>query len=171
MELSTESGIYALYDSSGMRYIGQAKNLKKRVRQHFLLSQNGGNRKVNIWLWSLLKNNQVPLVKVLEYTLELNEREKYWIKYYAESKLLNMNDGGIDMSHANRAKVDYPWGKTHSPLQYRLKSIQETIRFFKRQGKLEKAARFEQLLIVLNVKIKRIGKGEINHLLWYKYGR
>ena len=121
MSLKRKNLIYSLSDKEGTKYIGQTTVPKKRFSQHFSIAQNRGNAKVNKWLYKMLSKRETPTIKILEFTDKLNDREKYWIGYYRDKgiELLNMTSGGFDGSFLRRKKLEKPWGKTLSPVQYR----------------------------------------------------
>lgn len=79
--------IYALTDprTDEIRYIGKAKNLKRRFGHHMVA--DGSNSEKDSWMQELINVGLMPSFKTLE-TVEArkdaNEREAYWIRYYAE---------------------------------------------------------------------------------------
>ena len=84
--------------SNEIRYVGQTRKLKERFSSHkFDLRDN--YHKAN-WIKKLERLNVLDELKmeVLEECTieELNEKEKYWIKYYKDqgNKLVNCTDGG-----------------------------------------------------------------------------
>jgi hypothetical protein len=113
--------IYCLKDPKTLevRYVGKTKlSLEKRLNQHIkesktVLNKNG-QRNINkrySWIISLLKNNIVPIIELIEETDELNwcEREKFWISKY--ENLTNMTSGGeggdTNSGKTFRKKTDY----------------------------------------------------------------
>lgn len=93
--------IYCLKDTNGnIRYVGKTNNIKRRLQSHISEAKKiKGKRYVLNWISSLIKNNQKPILEVLEECNELNwqEREIYWINYYRSinPNLCNICDGGI----------------------------------------------------------------------------
>jgi group I intron endonuclease len=91
--------IYKLTSPNGKIYIGQTINKKQR-KYHY----KSGNYKQQIKLWNnVQKYNWKPFesFQIIEEILcgpdkqFLNEREKYWIKFYdSHKKGLNCNEGG-----------------------------------------------------------------------------
>ena len=166
------SVIYSLSDESGIKYIGQTRLPNRRFAQHCSLSNNRGSKKVNKWLYEIIQKNEKPIIDIVEFTDNLDEREIYWIDYYRKEgrDLLNMTNGGKDISYINRAKSLMPWGKTLAPVQRRLMSIKLAINFFRRNNNIERAEHFDKRLCEINDKIKRVGLLEMNNRIWLKYG-
>jgi hypothetical protein len=166
-----QTTIYALVDDGVVMYVGQAKNLEKRYRQHCSLAQNRSHRKVCQWLTALLEKSQTPELLTLEITECPDERETYWIEHYRKinKDLLNIADGGKTTAHLRRSKLNTPWGNTHSPVQRRIMVIQRTIKILKKHSP-KRAKRLEGRLIEINTAIKRTGLRKMNMLLWEKYG-
>lgn len=171
-----ESGIYALSDDSGVRYVGQSCNIQKRFRQHCLFSNNKGNSHRANWIRGLLQKGLFPSLSILELTKELNDREIFHIERLSllGNKLVNGNKGGEDLSHLLVAKEAKPWGRKYSPVQKRLKSIDETIRLSIRRGNVEWAEKMKGKLEIIQKKLlsKNI-RDYVNSVLWErkdKYG-
>lgn len=171
-----ESGIYALSDDTGIRYVGQSKNIQKRFRQHCLFSNNKGNSYRANWIRGLLQKGKFPILSILELTGVLNDREKFHIERLSLQgvKLVNGNKGGEDMGHLLVAKEAKPWGRKYSPVQKRLKAIDETIRSSIRRGNLEWAEQMSVKLKIIQKKLlsKNI-RDYVNNVLWErtdKYG-
>lgn len=80
------SCIYALRDpnTNEIRYIGKATDKKARLYLHIKEGLYGSSTK-DLWLNSLLRNFQLPIVEVIETPdkSELCDRGKYWIDYYS----------------------------------------------------------------------------------------
>jgi hypothetical protein len=89
--------IYGLYDpdSLELRYVGKAKDAKKRFKRH--LEERSLTRPINNWVRSLVQAGKLPVLKVLE-TVEdgkWEEAERRLIAHYRQScDLLNVADGG-----------------------------------------------------------------------------
>lgn len=94
--------IYGLYDSSDInktiRYIGQTKHIKKRIRDHQKLHLTTYNSYKKSWIKNVLTSgNKIEHIILEKCTLEnWSEREKYWIKFYKlkGNKLTNHTLGG-----------------------------------------------------------------------------
>lgn len=90
--------IYVLIDPNTLRvmYVGQTKrNIKKRFIEHISKAKNGNHTdKFNQWIKSLLDNNQLPIIELVEQCNESFRvsREQYWISHY--SCILNQTKGG-----------------------------------------------------------------------------
>lgn len=87
------AGIYSLIDNNGKRYIGQAKHIQKRLRQHriymnlifFTDSPYYENEKIHKAIRSGITFDVEILEKIPWYKAtknELSRREAYWIDYY-----------------------------------------------------------------------------------------
>lgn len=103
------------------KYVGKAKNFKKRIKQH----ENEDRFRYDTWFYRWL-NKQIRLgeayyVDVLEVCEDniWQEREKYWIKHLRELgyEICNMTDGGdgnnnqIFSEESNRKKSQHKIGK------------------------------------------------------------
>jgi hypothetical protein len=103
--------IYALIDprDGEIRYIGKAKNLKKRLEKHISPPNlKVDNHKTN-WIKLLKKLKLKPIIREIEL-VPLNvweEKEKYWIKYYREQgcDLTNGTEGGEGAVGAKRSET------------------------------------------------------------------
>lgn len=99
--------IYTLTDpnTQKVRYIGKAKNPKDRYSNHINKSRDKNTHKRN-WINKLRKNNQKPILEVIEETTndKWKEREKFWIKYYLDkgNKLVNYTEGGDGLTFGNQ---------------------------------------------------------------------
>ena len=168
-------GIYALCDDTGIRYIGQSKNIAKRYRQHCSIAQNRGNTKRQRWLYKLLSNGISPKLIILEETKELDEAEIRLIAKYAKSgaTLTNTAKGGKTLDHCLKAKQCKPWGNSWSPVQRLLIEMKQTIKIIERYGgdDVENRVRnIESKIVRINKKVKEVGLERMNMLLWEKYG-
>jgi predicted GIY-YIG superfamily endonuclease len=165
--------IYALIDDGELRYIGQAKDPKKRFAQHCSLAQNRGNTHKQRWLRELLMSDHMPELFIVEQTDDMDEAETRTIKECRELgfRLTNTADGGKSMSHTQRAKEAKPWGKSLGPLQWRLKMMNEIYRFQLRRGLVAQAAQSLKMRKRIEQVIKRVSRDEMNMRLWVKYGR
>jgi len=93
--------IYVLKDptTNEVRYVGKANHPKKRYSKHIRdVERHDPTSHKHFWIRKLLRNNQKPLLEVIE-TIDMSEwkeRECYWIgKYRSEGiRLTNSTDGG-----------------------------------------------------------------------------
>lgn len=87
--------IYALQnpETKQIRYVGKTGNIKNRFNSHLSSSQKLKTH-LGSWIKSLINNNLIPEIIILEECDENNweEREKYWISQY--SNLVNIQKGG-----------------------------------------------------------------------------
>jgi hypothetical protein len=86
-------------DTGIIRYIGKSSTGFARPKQHASKSSLIGISHKNNWVKSLIMNNKIYGIKVIEEcdTKEiLNEREIYWIKFYKDkgANLTNSTEGG-----------------------------------------------------------------------------
>lgn len=97
--------IYKLIDprDNSIKYIGQTvQKLSTRYKSHIYdsLILNEKYKKCT-WIRKLAKLNLLPIIELVEEIdkVDLNNRERYWIKYYKElgATLTNSTDGGNDM--------------------------------------------------------------------------
>jgi hypothetical protein len=103
--------IYALKcPSTGeVRYIGKSCNLPRRYYTHIIESKNKRTYKEK-WINSLLINNKLPVLEVLEKISESNWKryERFYIGFYTlmGNNLTNLTKGGDGFS-----KGSIPWNK------------------------------------------------------------
>lgn len=80
------SGIYKLDFPNGKCYIGQAKNIYKRILDHNRYANQGhGNHNIQVCEKAIQKYGNIEEFYVLEEVndfTKLDEKESYWIKYY-----------------------------------------------------------------------------------------
>jgi predicted GIY-YIG superfamily endonuclease len=90
--------IYALKDPmiDKVRYIGWAKNPKKRYSEHLSVARRGFKGHKNNWIRKLTKDNLKPILEIIEEVKykDYVQREQYWIAYYGRENLVNGTDGG-----------------------------------------------------------------------------
>jgi hypothetical protein len=91
-----KSGIYALLcpKTKQIRYIGQSIDIQRRYQSHCSNASrnvNTINRYYN-WIRSI---NDKPILKILEYTKNLDEKEVFYIEKYSKTcDLVNFEKGG-----------------------------------------------------------------------------
>lgn len=92
--------IYGLYSTEDnlIRYVGKTNSLNSRLASHKYdaLKRNSKNHKCN-WIRSVYENKHEIGIKLIEVCddVNVNEREKYWIKALKESNnLTNELEGG-----------------------------------------------------------------------------
>jgi hypothetical protein len=117
--------IYSLSDELGyVRYIGKTKySLKDRLGAHIRESKKGKTHKC-YWVRSLIKNNHMPTISMLEDIEEGDWEtcEQYWISQFKTwgFRLVNQTDGGAGIldrsgeiyrkiSSSNKNRI--PWNK------------------------------------------------------------
>ena len=92
--------IYGLIDprDNQCRYVGKTNNFKRRGREHVLPANLRAHTHKNKWLKSLIKNDVLPDMFVLEETCESDWEvaEEFWIGYLRMigSNLTNGSSGG-----------------------------------------------------------------------------
>jgi len=167
------SGIYGLINpyQNELIYVGQAKNIHKRYLQHCSISNNIGNSKIKSFLYETIKDKKLPKLVILEKTINLDDREMYWIKYYRNLgiDLANMNDGGKSMIHTSRAKKNKPWGNSWSPLQRIFINYRDAIKTLKKIGK--DTSELELKFLKIQELINNFGRDYFNDKLYKKYGK
>jgi group I intron endonuclease len=100
--------IYALKcpDTGQVRYVGKAKEPKKRLTQHLSEARHKTGTHRRHWLQELLAADKEPVLEILEETSvsEWEQRERYYISLYkATGLLVNDTEGGDGMT-TERAK-------------------------------------------------------------------
>lgn len=91
--------IYSLKNpiTNEIRYIGKTGDLHRRLQNHISHSKNL-NTRVGNWIKSLIKDNLLPIIEIIEECNEdiWQEKEIYWIKYYKDLgyNLVNYSKGG-----------------------------------------------------------------------------
>ena len=104
-KLKEKSGIYLIINQiNGHKYVGQSINIKIRFQRHHLCDYKNKNSSVyKIKLYQDFRKYGIENfeVRILEYckTELLDEREKYWIKYFDTFKNgYNSTEGGQNWS-------------------------------------------------------------------------
>jgi hypothetical protein len=105
--------IYTLSDpNSGLvRYIGKAKDVKKRLSNHLSNNHLSTSTKKNNWIISLLRNQQLPIIEVVD-EVPSEEVDFYEIFYISLFKswgfdLLNGTNGGDGFDWTGKKHNDY----------------------------------------------------------------
>ena len=96
------TAIYLLRDprDKKVKYIGKSMTPEIRFKKHINYAKKS-QRKTYVYCWikSLLNINLKPVMEIIEWTDNWQEREKYWISRYKEIyKLTNLCEGGIGNS-------------------------------------------------------------------------
>lgn len=133
-----KSGIYILVryeDGFKYAYIGQAKNILKRLAEHMTGFQHIDNSIRNHRWWSQFNTTGWKIENCLEYPeSKLDEMEKYYIRDFANKgfQMLNKTSGG-------QGEGKTALGETRSPKGYRdglkqgyencLKDIREMLKY------------------------------------------
>jgi group I intron endonuclease len=105
--------IYTLSDpNTGLiRYIGKTNNIKNRLRRHLNNSSLSESTKKNNWIISLLKNNQLPIIEVLEEVSseDIDFYEMFYISLFKSwgFELLNGTNGGDGFDWSGRKHNQY----------------------------------------------------------------
>lgn len=98
--------IYALTDpDGGIRYVGKADNVNKRLHQHIGAAVAGERSHKANWIRSLLSAQLIPSVLVLEFvSADWEERERFWIRTLRNQgcALTNHQAGGQGGGNAGR---------------------------------------------------------------------
>lgn len=167
------SGIYALALDGVVFYVGQSIDIHKRYNQHCSMAQNRSDTKKSLWIRGLLEDNCKPDIMLIEETDDLDVREIHWIQHFRSlnQAVLNMADGGKNMTYLRKMKEGKPWGQGLSPVQRRLMDMKRTIRMFERHGLVDNAERIRKLLKRVENSIELVGRDEMNMRLWEKYGK
>jgi hypothetical protein len=115
--------IYTLSDpDTGLvRYIGKTNDIKKRFSKHLSNNSLSASTKKNNWIISLLKNNQIPVIEILD-EVDSSNIDFYEIFYISLFKswgfqLLNDTNGGdgYDWTGRNHKSVSKLKNKINSP--------------------------------------------------------
>lgn len=96
------TAIYLLRDprDKKVKYVGKSVKPEIRFRKHINYAKEL-KRKTYVYCWikSLLNIGLLPIMEIIEWTDNWQEREKYWINRYKEIyKLTNLCEGGVGNS-------------------------------------------------------------------------
>ena len=103
-DVTDNAGIYVFWriDENGFKfgYVGQALHLCKRLVDHMMCYQHIDNSIRKHKLYDEEKNSHGYHIEIIEECApeDLDERERYWIKYYADQgyQMRNKTSGGQD---------------------------------------------------------------------------
>lgn len=119
------SGIYKLNYPNGKCYIGQARNIYKRVNQHNNYAKYGhGSHILQACQLAIQKYGYIENFEILEQIQDkqlLDERESYWIKYY---------NSGIKNNGYNivlQGNASYKSGINHANAAFTEQTLKEVI--------------------------------------------
>lgn len=125
-------------DTGIVRYIGKSSSGLARPNQHKSKSSLIGISHKNNWIKSLLSQNKVYGIKVIEECDSkevLNEREIYWIKFYKDGghNLVNSTDGGegsvgfrfSEMSRQKMSAIKKEWIKQNPDKLNEIRQLME----------------------------------------------
>lgn len=108
--MALKTYIYSLKDpiTKEIRYIGKSNNPERRLLAFHIPQARLKRTHKECWIYSLIKNNQCPIIEILEETdnEHWSEREKYHINYYRElgCDLVNGTNGGESFNFTNDIK-------------------------------------------------------------------
>lgn len=94
--------IYKLNYPNGKIYIGLTTDLQRRMWEHNNLNINKPRQVCDKAIMKYGKMTEVEILEFITDIEDLEEREKYWIKYYnanSKEKGYNLNDGGSNAYH------------------------------------------------------------------------
>lgn len=156
-----QSCIYVLKcpTSGEVRYVGKTRNAHCRRWQHQSASNNLSNRRIHVWVRSLLASQTKPEFVVIEETDELDAREQHWVAHYLAMgvNLLNMNEGGTSIEHMHAARRS-PRRIGQTRLHKLKKNLARETHFLRRYGKHETADICVEALRRLDAMTSRIAR-------------
>lgn len=93
------SGIYKLTYPNNKIYIGQSKDIKRRMYEHnnFNRLKNHFNSPCDLAIKKYGKFEEIEILDLCQTQNELNQKERYWIKFYQSNKKqkgYNLTQGG-----------------------------------------------------------------------------
>jgi hypothetical protein len=108
--------IYILSDprTNAVRYVGKAKNVKRRLSRHLSPGNLAKSHHTANWLRSLVEAGMKPVVRTAEELPDDGDweaRERFWIAHYRSlgCDLTNLTDGGEGgASYGRRGKTNTP---------------------------------------------------------------
>lgn len=120
-----------------IRYVGKTKStLKRRLSQHLTNVKHEKSNHRKYWIESLLKENLVPKIELIETCQKNNwkEREIYWINFYKKTtNLINGTDGGETASPKTALMTKKRWEnqnykQQHSGINHHMKLPQNKLK-------------------------------------------
>ena len=108
------------YIPTGEKYIGQTKNLKKRKQEH--LNETRTNKRFHNLLQKYPNKFKIEIIEDNIKDEELNEKEKYWIKYYN-----TFSDFGFNLTEGGDGGFSYCqkyWKDNPDKLKEHIKKVQ-----------------------------------------------
>jgi group I intron endonuclease len=83
-------------------YIGKTKNIKKRYLDHCRYPKKVKTR-LDLWKREIISSGLVPLIKIIHECNDINvdDMEKFYIKKYKDSGILNMTEGGDGLQNTS----------------------------------------------------------------------
>lgn len=105
--------IYTLSDpNTGLvRYIGKTNDIKMRIRRHLSNNSLSSSTKKNNWIISLLRNNQIPIIEMLD---EVNSED---IDFYEKFYISLFISWGFDLLNGTEGGDGYDWtGRSHKDI-------------------------------------------------------
>lgn len=141
-------------ETGEIRYIGKTTNLKRRAYQHFNIKicKKLGNKHLGNWLLSILNNNLIPIIKVVEEcTDNWVESEQYWIEQFRHwgFNILNITKGGegFGYKHSEESKRKMSLAQKGLPRNFSQKTLQEKRDVFKSDANPMKNPLYKQKVI------------------------
>lgn len=151
----TKVYIYRMIDPSTgePRYVGKAKNPKRRLMQHILETQKGNMTPCKAWVQSLLNDGKRPLMEIIEVCSDddWRERERFQIALHRSKfpGLKNLADGGDEpfCSKSVRSSNAFILNKSSSaPINAILRVLGKAKRKAVDSGRGERAAHFAKVM-------------------------
>lgn len=140
--------IYGLFsDKDGIiRYIGKTNSIKSRLASHKYdaITKQTHNHKCN-WIRSVYNEGNKIEITIIEECTEYNidEREKYWIKFLKDkNELVNELEGGQSGGLGGKLQ-EY---KTYEELKLWLKENYPNVKTYKEYKKIPKRIKYENCL-------------------------
>lgn len=99
-------GIYKLNYPNGKIYIGQSNDIKRRMYEHNNTRRlkNHFNSPCDLAIQKYGRFEEIEILEIIENSDLLNQREKYWIKYYNSNNKnigYNLTNGGKSLLGEN----------------------------------------------------------------------
>lgn len=167
--------IYTLSDETGVRYVGQTTNVKRRFNAHCSILANSSDSYKYRWIRSLLNMGKKPTIAVILETnvSDLDKEEIRLIQEFRSNgiKLVNCSNGGKDISYIYDRGQDKRWRGKHTPLQSFRMKMNLSLRYFKKIENNRMIEKIPYMMDVLNKSVDILGIKLVNDRLWEKgYG-